>query len=98
MAVGYTHASSVIPVERCSDVESGIVTSAVAPLNERALPNLPADVHVAFTIVPVLPWPDRSVTVVPAPSTKPKAATRLGFVASVVAVAMFVYGPRLPAR
>src|SRR5215471_2610002 len=90
VAVGFTHASSVIAVERWSDVESLIVTRAFEPLNESALPYFPADVHVAFEIVPLLPWPDRSVTVVPEPSLKPKAATRFGFVASVVAVAMFV--------
>src|ERR1043165_6316791 len=97
MAVGNTHASSVIAAERWSDGESLIDTRAVVPLNDSALPYFPDAVHVALTIEPVLPLPDRSVTDVPDPSLKAYAATRLGFVASVVAVAMFVYGPRLPA-
>src|SRR5262245_59267151 len=84
---GLTHASSVMPVVRCSDAASGMVTIAFEPLNDSALSNFPV-VHVALAIVPVLPLPDRSATVVPAPSLNAYAATSDGLVASVVAVAV----------
>src|SRR5258706_6187860 len=74
--VGYTHASSVMPVVSRSEVAFGTVTCALVPLNTSALPNLPAVVQVAPLIVPVLPLPERSATVVPAPSLKVYAATR----------------------
>ena len=51
---GLTHASSVIPVVRCSDAASLIVIFAFVPLNTRALPYFPRLVHVAFEIVPGL--------------------------------------------
>src|SRR5258708_26510317 len=73
---GLTHASSVIPLVRCSDAASGIVTSALVPLNCNALPYLPDVDHVAFVIVPLFPFPDASVTVVPDPSSNPYAATK----------------------
>ncbi len=88
-AVGLTQASSVIAVVRCSDVASGIVTSALVPLKTSALPNLPALVHVAFVIVPVFPLPDRSADRRARAFVEEYAATRFGFVASVVAVATF---------
>src|SRR5262252_4924599 len=94
--VGLTHASSVMAVVRCSDAESAMVTRALEPLKVKALSNLPV-VHVAFEIVPVFPWPDRSVMVVPEPSLNAYAATRLALAACVVAVAVAEYGPRLPA-
>ena len=86
---GLTHASSVIPVVRCSEAASGIVTSAFVPLNCSALPNLPVVAQVAFAIVPLLPFPDASVTVVPDPSSNPYAATRPDGPAGVVALAVF---------
>src|SRR5690242_7230929 len=89
-ADGLTHASIVIPVVRCSEALSGMVTIALIPLNTSALPYLPEVVHVAFAIVPVFPWPERSATVVPVPSLNAYAATRFGLLASVVAVATFV--------
>ena len=62
------------------------------PLNCNALPNLPAAAQVAFAIVPVLPFPDPSVTAAPDPSSNPNAATKpdgpVG--AGVVAVAVVV--------
>ena len=67
-AVGYTHASSVIPVVSCSDAALGTVTTALVPLNTSAPPYRPAAVHVAPLITPVLPFPEASTTVVPAPS------------------------------
>src|SRR5258706_9995830 len=74
--VGYTHASSVMPVVSRSEVAFGIVTRALVPLNTSALPNLPDVVQVAPLIVPVLPLPEISATVVPAPSLKVYAATK----------------------
>jgi hypothetical protein len=52
------------------------VTIALVPLNSSASPNLPAVDQVAFVIVPLLAFPDASVTVVPDPSSNPYAATR----------------------
>ena len=78
---GLTHASSVKPVERCRPAASGTVTSALLPLNRNALPCLPAAAQFAFTIVPVWPLPDASVTVVPDPSSNPYAATSPGVAA-----------------
>ena len=70
VTVGYTHASSVMPVVRWSEAESLIVTCELVPLKTSALPYLPEVVHVPFEIVPVFPLPDLSVTVVPVPSSK----------------------------
>ena len=86
---GLTHASKVIALERCSDALSGIVTSALVPLNCNALPYLPDAAHVAFAIVPLLPFPDASVTVDPDPSSNPYAATNPDDAAGVVALAVF---------
>src|SRR4051812_23548204 len=47
----------------------------LVPLNDRALPNLPAVAHVAAAIEPVSALPDESAVVVPVPSSKPYAAT-----------------------
>src|SRR6266545_4749724 len=74
--VGYTHASKVIPVVKSNELASLTVTRALVPLNDRAGPNFPAVVHVAASIAPLFPLPDVSVTVVPAPSLNPYAATR----------------------
>src|ERR1700744_2984454 len=73
---GLTHASSVIPLESCSEAELGIVTTELVPLNDSASPNLPAVDHVALLMVPLFPLPEASVTVVPEPSLNPYAATR----------------------
>src|SRR5690348_3448320 len=72
---GLTHASSVIPVDSCSEAALGIETNAFVPLNCSALPYLPVAAQAAFVIVPVFPLPDASVTVVPDPSSNPYAAT-----------------------
>ena len=69
--VGSTQASSVMPELSCSELLPGIVTRLLVPLNESALPNLPAVVQVAPEIVPLLPFPEASVTVVPVPSSNP---------------------------
>jgi hypothetical protein len=95
VVVGYTQASSVIPVVNCSDADEGTVTTAFVPLNTSALPNFPAVVHVAPLIVPVLLLPEASATVVPAPSAKLYAATSPATVFGVVAFATLEYGPRL---
>src|SRR5271166_6326893 len=87
MVDGLTQASSVMPVVRWSEVASGMVRSAFVPLKTRASPYLPEVVQVALAIVPLLPLPEVSVTVVPVPSLNEYAATRPGFVAAVVAVA-----------
>src|SRR5437773_3760937 len=95
---GFTQASSVMPLVRCSEAESGTLTREFVPLKRSALPYLPAVVQVAFEIVPVLPLPEESATVVPLPSSKPYADTRPGAtVACVVALAGLETGPRLPA-
>ena len=68
--LGLTQASRVMPVLKCSEAESLMVTSAPFPLNTSALPYLPAVVQVAAVIVPLLPVPEESDTVVPEPSVK----------------------------
>src|SRR3954470_23645754 len=73
---GLTQASSVIPVVKLSDAESTMFTSALDPLNESAPPYFPALDQVAPLIVPELPLPEESATVVPAPSLNPSESTR----------------------
>src|SRR6516164_1187773 len=97
MTEGLTHASSVIPVDRCSEAASGIVTSELVPLNCSAPPYLPDVTQVAFVIVPLFPLPDASLTVVPEPSSNAYAATSPLGAAGVVALAVFEYVLRLPA-
>src|SRR4029077_17165495 len=75
-ADGLTHASSVMPVERCKDGSSGIVTLAPPPSNWSAPPLTPLGVQVALAMVPSFPRPDQSMTCVPAPSSNEYAATR----------------------
>src|SRR5919198_2741749 len=75
-AFGLTHASSVMPFVRSSEFESETVTQELVPLKDSALPNLPLVDQVVFAVVPVLLFPERSVTVVPVPSSKLYAATR----------------------
>jgi hypothetical protein len=57
-------------------LESFTDTSALVPLNDRALPNFPVVVQLALTIVPVLTLPDESLTVPPDPSSNPNAAAK----------------------
>ena len=73
---GSTQASNVIPVDSCNDAEFGTVTTELVPLKLNAPPNFPAVLHVAFATVPLFPFPDASVTVVPEPSSNPYAATK----------------------
>jgi hypothetical protein len=70
IVVGFTHASSVIPVVRSSDAASAIVTQSSSPSNASAPPARPV-ARVAPEIVPGLPLPDASVAVVPDASSNP---------------------------
>src|SRR5512138_368716 len=92
---GLTHASRVRAVVRWNDGVSLIVTREFVPLNDSAFPYLPLAVHVAFAIVPVLPCPDASATIVPEPSLNEYAAIRFGLIVSVVALAALEFGPTL---
>ena len=87
---GFTHASSVIPVDRCSDAASGTVTSAFDPLKQSALPNFPALDQVAPLTAPVLPFPD-GVGDASSPCPRRTRTRRPGrpTAACVVAVAVF---------
>ena len=76
VAVGFTHASSVIAEVNCSDAEFGTLTRALVPLKESAPPYLPDVDHVVLDVVPLLPVPEASPTVVPLPSLNEYAATR----------------------
>ena len=71
VADGFTHASTVMPVERSSELASGTVTQSPAPLKDSAPPKRPEAVRVAPLIVPALAWLEVSVTAVPVPSSKP---------------------------
>jgi hypothetical protein len=77
--------------------ESGTVTRALEPLNESALPYLPAVDQAAVPIDPPFPLPDASATLVPPPSLNEYAATSPVDAAGVVAEAVVEYGPRLRA-
>ena len=70
-AVGWIHASSVIADDRFSDAESATRTRLLDAVEaQRAAEACPAVVQVPAVIVPVLPLPETSATVVPAPSSK----------------------------
>ena len=69
-AVGRIQASSVIPVVRSSDALSAMVTRSLTPSKASAPPDLPALVHVAPEIEPVLPLPELSVRLVPVAASK----------------------------
>ncbi len=64
-----------MPVVRSSAFASGTVTQALTPLNDSALPNLPAVVRVTLLSVPVRLLPLASNVVVPLASSNPYAAT-----------------------
>src|SRR4051812_14654574 len=77
VAEGLSHADSVIPLVRSSDALSATVTMPLLPLNDAALPDLPAVLHVTPPLsVPVFDWPEMSAVVVPVPSSNEYAATR----------------------
>src|SRR5688572_863233 len=99
IAVGKIHACSVIPEDTFSDAEAGTTTIALLPLKLSALPKRPCVLQLAPLIVPVLPLPEASLTVVPAPALNPYASTSpaLGSGAlCVVSIATFEYPLRLP--
>src|SRR3954447_19041636 len=75
-ADGFTQASSVIPVVRSSELESGTVTRVLVPLKDSAPPECPPIDHVPAAIVPLFPVPERSASAVPEPALKLYAATR----------------------
>src|SRR5882672_11989017 len=65
---GFTQASRVMPLVRWSAATSGMLTKELeAPLNWRAPPYFPDADHTAFEIVPLFPFPETSVRVVPLP-------------------------------
>src|SRR5262249_18496592 len=74
-AVGFTHASTVMPLVSRSRALSATVTQAFEPLNDRAFPYFPAAAHAVFERVPVSEFPDTSAVLVPAPSSNPQAPT-----------------------
>src|SRR4026207_1867365 len=74
-ALGLTQASSVIPLVRSSEAESGTFTIALVPLKLKAEPYLPPVLQVALLIVPLLELPDRSGRLGPEPWSKEYAAT-----------------------
>ena len=74
-AAGLTHASSVMPVVRSSDVWSGTVTQSFVPSKLSAPPKRPAAARVAPLIVPWLPRPDASAAWGPLASSNPHAPT-----------------------
>ena len=76
--LGIAVKNGVATVDLSSEFASGTVTEAFVPLKESALPNLPAVDQVVFDVVPLLPLPDRSATLVPLPSSKPHAPVRPG--------------------
>src|SRR4051812_7097665 len=78
LLVGFTQASSVMPVVRSRSLASGMLTNALEPLKLSARPFLPVVVRVAAAIAPVCPWPDTPVTVEPLGSSKLYAATGVG--------------------
>ena len=71
MAKGKTHASSVLPVAKCNDGESLILTHPLVPLKVSAPPNLPEVVQLGPMITPTFPFADESPALVPVPSSNP---------------------------
>ncbi len=83
--VGYTHASSVIPVVRLRSAVLPTVTRSLTPLKLRAFPKRPWVVQAAPEMAPVCPLPEASAALVPAPSLKLLGGDEAGSDASVVA-------------
>jgi hypothetical protein len=73
---GFTQPSTVTPLVTARLLAPAVVvTYALVPLNDSALPNLPPVDQVALTRLPVFEWPEPSTVDVPVPSSKPYAAT-----------------------
>src|SRR5262245_14232314 len=96
-AVGKIQAARVMAVPRSREGDAGTWTRLLMPSKLRADPKRPWGTQIAPAMVAVLPRPEASAAVVPAPSLKPKAATKPGGVLAVVAVAGLEYALRLPA-
>src|SRR5919198_3756579 len=75
IAEGLTQASSVMPVVRSGEGESGTVPQLEVPLSESAPPYFPAVDQDVFAAVPLLPLPEESVTAAPPVSSKLYAST-----------------------
>src|SRR3989442_11235781 len=72
IAVGLTHASSVMPVVRSSGVAAApsvTVTQSRMPLKDNAMPTLPGT-RTAPVMVPLRPLGDESIAVAPPASSK----------------------------
>src|SRR5438094_590734 len=69
--VGFTQASSVMPLVNANDALLATVTRAFVPLNDNAFPNTPPTCN-APAIVPLLPLPEKieSAATLPAASLK----------------------------
>jgi hypothetical protein len=72
---GRTHADTVIPDDNRNPTASGTDTKLDDPLNDNAFPYRPAVDHDAPLTDPTCPFPDRSPTTNPAPSSKLYEAT-----------------------
>src|SRR5262245_22393190 len=77
IAPGFTHASRVMAPDRSSELASLTVTQSLTPSNDSAPPYLPPAVQAAPESVPLFPWLLESAAVVPLPSLKLYAATRV---------------------
>src|SRR5689334_21839746 len=76
LADGFTHASSVMPVESESDALLAMLTMALTPSNESAPPKPVWPVtRVAPTIVPLFALPDESLATLPDASLNDIAST-----------------------
>lgn len=73
--LGRTHADSVIAPDSRSAGASATVTTSSSPSKDSAPPKRPAPDHVAPATAPWWPWPERSPSADPAPSSKLYAAT-----------------------
>src|SRR3954447_20444527 len=75
-ADGFTHASSVMPVDNASDALCATFTIEEVPLNESAPPNPVCPVtRIAPPSVPSLPLPDESMATAPSCSLNDKVRT-----------------------
>ena len=76
LAVGKTHASSVMPLVKSRLATSLTLTRLLVPLKDKFFPNFPDVFQVAPPMVPLFPLPEASAVVLPAPSSKPKATSK----------------------
>ena len=88
-----THASSVIPVVRSSELESATLTMSLTPSKDSARPNFPEADETAPLIAPALPLPELSAADAPPVSSNAYAATRPGAPAGAADGAAIVTAP-----